>query len=124
MFMLKTKPERFARRGALSSGGKMGLPQRPTYIHCIEDAFITLKRGKVSAHLSIFKIKAIFQSIEFPEGAEISCLHLMLFNCVELHLLKVISRTVLGQTVCCFYCCMIPTGNFKWEFHSFTVSFI
>ena len=42
------------------------------HIHCIDNAFITLTRGKVSTHWSLFKVKAIFQLVwNFAESAEI-----------------------------------------------------
>ena len=51
----------------------------------------------------------------------------MLFDCLKFHdcvKFHLISWTVLGQTASCCYCCILPTGNFKREFHCSTVSFL
>ena len=45
----------------------------------------------------------------------------MLFNCV-IYTCSNYFVDCLGTTVCCFHCCIMPTGNFKWEFYRFTVA--
>ena len=52
----------------VSHGGKRGFPQRPKhtlnlrYIHCLD-------KGQGFYALSTLKVKAIFKSVEFAEGA-------------------------------------------------------